>query len=128
MADEPTSPEEPKPSPKRDEKGRFPKGVSGNISGRSQTQQEFKEAARDAASRAFSLKLKHVDAALQLDDDNRSEGANALRHIASRDAKEIIEQAYGKPTISLDATIKAEGGDSISRALDALAARLEAKP
>jgi hypothetical protein len=84
----------------RDNKGRFPKGVSGNPLGGNQPQALVKaESGGKDHTAYFRLKSKRVaDALLQIIED---EEAPAGSRVSA--AKTWLERAYGKPAITIQA-------------------------
>lgn len=80
--------------PKRNELGRFPKGVSGNPAGRRGMPPEVIEALEVGSEKAARRLVELVDSA-----DPR---------VAAAAATAVLDRLYGKPNVSLDATVRQE--------------------
>lgn len=90
--------------PPRDEKGRFPPGVSGNTRGRSTDRARFEKRLRLLGIDSERLLKKTVKAALRLKGSDRDEGATALRAQGLKAATFVLEQRYGKAKQAMEHT------------------------
>lgn len=101
--------------PSRDDKGRFPKGVSGNPVGRPAMPPEVRKALEAGSQRAAERLVELVES-----DDPR---------VAAMASQAILDRLYGKPAQQIDASIKQQTdiGQAHLRILQELQERRESR-